>query len=189
MDAFAYMDGVSLGLMGVTVNTVRAFAFLRLYVRIVDEGGVTMVGVPIGTDEYVLERALEVVRDGGAGRLARCFAYMPDKQAAALVATESSGQKTSYLERALNTGLSLEACRRADNGVQWAYEKFRELPGAAKAQSFFQEGCPGNQLTLNPHQQAQSRRSTGAGRLGLPSTERGECLHPLKAGWGLYRRI
>ena len=62
MDAFAYMDGVSLGLMGVTVNTVRAFAFLRLYVRIVDEGGVTMVGVPIGTDEYVLERALEVVR-------------------------------------------------------------------------------------------------------------------------------
>ena len=71
MDAFAYMDGVSLGLMGVTVNTVRAFAFLRLYVRIVDEGGVTMVGVPIGTDEYVLERALEVVRDGGADRLAR----------------------------------------------------------------------------------------------------------------------
>ena len=79
MDAFAYMDGVSLGLMGVTVNTVRAFAFLRLYVRIVDEGGVTMVGVPIGTDEYVLERALEVVRDGGADRLARCLAIMLDK--------------------------------------------------------------------------------------------------------------
>ena len=30
-------------------------------VRIVDEGGVTVVGVPIGTDECVLERALEVM--------------------------------------------------------------------------------------------------------------------------------
>ena len=45
-----------------------------------------MVGVPTGTDEYVLEQALEVVRDGGADRLARCFANMPDKQAAALIA-------------------------------------------------------------------------------------------------------
>ena len=57
-----------------------------LDVRIVDEGGLTMVGVPTGTDEYVLEQALEVVRDGGADRLARCFANMPDKQAAALIA-------------------------------------------------------------------------------------------------------
>ena len=38
-----------------------------------------MVCVPIGTDEYVLERALEVVRDGGADRLARCLAIMLDK--------------------------------------------------------------------------------------------------------------
>ena len=127
MDAFAYMDGVSLGLMGVTVNTVRAFAFLRLYVRIVDEGGVTMVGVPIGTDEYVLERTLEVVRDGGADRYGRCLAFMPDTQAAVLIAIESLGQRTSYLERALDTGLSLEACRRADNRAQWAYEKVLEL--------------------------------------------------------------
>ena len=32
-----------------------------------------MVGVPIGTDKYVLDRAMEVVRDGGADRLARCL--------------------------------------------------------------------------------------------------------------------
>ena len=48
-------------------------------VRIVGKGEVTMVCVPIGTDEYVLERALEVVRDGGADRLARCLAIMLDK--------------------------------------------------------------------------------------------------------------
>ena len=123
-----------------------------VHVRMVDEGGVTGVGVPIGTDEYVMERALELVRDGGANRHARCLASMPDKQAAALIAIESLGQRTSYLEGALDTGLSIETCGREDIGAQWAYEKILELPGAA--QSFFQEGCPGNQLTLSPHQQA-----------------------------------
>ena len=33
-----------------------------------------MLGVPIGTAEYVFERAMEVVRDGGADRLAHCLA-------------------------------------------------------------------------------------------------------------------
>ena len=36
---------------------------------------------------------MEVVRDGGADHLARCLANMPDKQAAALTAIESLGQK------------------------------------------------------------------------------------------------
>ena len=67
-----------------------------------------MVGVPIGTGGYVLDRAIEVVRVGGADRLARCLTSMPDK-AAALIAIESLRQRTSYLERALNTGLSHEA--------------------------------------------------------------------------------
>ena len=98
-----------------------------------------MVGVPIGTDEYVLDRAMEVVRDGGANHLTRCLASMPDKQAEALIAIEWLGQRTRYLERALDTGLSLEACRRADNGAQWAYDNILELPRAAEAQSFFQE--------------------------------------------------
>ena len=68
--------------------------------------------------------------------LARCLANMPDKQAAALTTIESLGQRTGYLERALDTELSLDACRRADNGAQWAYEKILELPGAAETQSF-----------------------------------------------------
>ena len=195
---------ISLGLIRITADTVRSFAFLRrelgdigtmvnpgktialppkgyvptaeisllesVDVRIAGEGGATVVGVPIGTDEYVLDRAMEVVRDGGADHLARCLASMPDKQSVVLIAIESLGKRASYLERALDTGLSLEACRRADNGAQWAYENILELSGAVEARSVFQEGCPGNQLTLNPHQQAQARLSTGAGGLGLPST-------------------
>ncbi|CAN0489423.1 unnamed protein product, partial [Laminaria digitata] len=85
VEAFAYMDDISLGLMGITANTVRAFAFLRrelddigiavspaktvalppkghaptaekisllesVDVRISDEGRVTVVSVPIGTE-------------------------------------------------------------------------------------------------------------------------------------------
>ena len=127
MEAFAYMDDVSLGLTRITADMVRAFAFLRqelqdigivvnpaktvalppkghaptaeeislvesVDVSITGEGGATVVGVPIGTDEYVLDRAMEVVRDGGADRLARCLANMPDKQAAALIAIEPSGR-------------------------------------------------------------------------------------------------
>ena len=131
-------------------------------VRIAVEGGVTGVGVPIGTDEFVLDRAKEVVRDERADRLARCLASMPDKQAATLITNKSLGQRTSCLERALDTGISLETCRRAENGAQWAYENILELHRAAEAQSFFQEGCPANQLTLNPHQQAQARFSIRA---------------------------
>ena len=111
-------------------------------VRIANEGGATVVGFPTGTDEYVLDRAMEVVRDRGADRLARCLANMPDKQAVALIAIESLGQRTSYLERAQDTGLSLEARRRAGNGAQWAYQNILELPRAAEARSFFQEGTP-----------------------------------------------
>ena len=108
---------------------------------------------------------MEVVRDGGADGLARCLANMPDKQAAALIAIESFGQRTSHLERALDTGLSLEACKREDNGAQWGYERILELPGAAEAQSFLQEGCPGNQLTFEPSPASPSIHFHGSGRV------------------------
>ena len=67
---------------------------------------------------------------------------MPDKQAATFIVIQSLRQRNGYLQRAVDTELSLEACRRADNGAQWAYEKILELPGAAEAQ-FFSGGVPG----------------------------------------------
>lgn len=42
------------------------------------------MGVSMRTEEYVVERALGVVREVGANHLARCFVDMPDKQVAAL---------------------------------------------------------------------------------------------------------
>ena len=222
VEAFAYMVDVYLGLTGIKVNTIRAFAFLRreledigivintsktvalpekshaptaedisilksVDVRVAYKGGVTVVGVPTGNDEYVLERAREIVKEGGTDHLASCLANMPDKQAAAHIVTESPGQRTGYLERALDTELYLKACREADNGAQWAYEKILELTGAAEAQSFFQEGCPDDRLTLQPHQQAQARLSSGES--GCLWRKRGERLPLLGARWGSYRRF
>ena len=197
------MNNASLGLIWTTADTVRPFAFLRrnieaigvainpakavalprkgyaptaedtslpgsVDVSIEGEGGATVVGVPIGTGEYVIDRAMEVVKDGGAGRRSRCLAEIPDKQAAVLIVIESLGQRTSCLER-------------ADNGAPSAYENILELPGAEEAQSIFQEGCPGNELTLNPHQQAQACLSTGGGRVGYRRRKRGKYL-PSEAG-------
>lgn len=82
-----------------------------------------MVGVLIGIEEDVVDRMVGVVKDGGANRLACCLAGMPDKQAAALIVIESLGQTTSCLERVLDTGLVLEACKRSDSGAPLAYEK------------------------------------------------------------------
>ena len=156
------MNVVSLGLMRITANTIRAFAFLRreledigvvvntsktvavppkghaptaeemllvesVDARVVDEELLTVVGVPIGTHEYVFERAREILKEGDKDHFARCLAKMPDKQATALIVIESLGQRTGYLGRALDTELFLEACRRANNGAEWAYEKVIEL--------------------------------------------------------------
>lgn len=65
---------------------------------------------------------------------------MSNKQAAALVAIESLGKRTYHLERALDTGPSLEACKRAGSGAQWVYEKILELPVAAEAKSVLRRG-------------------------------------------------
>ena len=96
------------------------------------------MGVPFGTDEYVLEQALEVVRGGAANRLAHCLA-----NTVALIAIEPLRQRESYLERALGTGFSLEACKMADNGTQWAYEESSIYLEQRRHSHFFRRGARG----------------------------------------------
>ena len=148
-----------------------------------------MVGVPIGNDEYVLERAGEIVKEGGTDHLARCLANMLDKQAAALIVTQSLGQRTGYREWALDTELSREACRRADNGRQWAYEKIHELPGAAEEQSFFEEGRPDDRLTLQPISRLKHACLPEWEGSGCLRRKRGECPPLLGARWGSYPEV
>lgn len=74
---------------------------------------------------------------------------------AALISIEPLGQRKGYNQRILDTTLYLEACKREDDGAQWACEKLRQLTGGAEAQSVFYEGCPDNRPSLQPHEQAQ----------------------------------
>lgn len=48
----------------------------------------------------------------------RCFTDMLGKQVTALIALESLALRTIFLARVSDTGLSLKACRRADNGAK-----------------------------------------------------------------------
>ena len=70
------------------VPTLEEVALLEgVDVRIAERGGVKVVGVPIGTDEYAIEGAMEVAENDGAGQLVRMLLHMPDKQSANLIAT------------------------------------------------------------------------------------------------------
>ena len=46
-----------------------------------------------------------------------------------------------------------------------------DLPGIAEETPFFENGCPTNQLVLQPYLQAQARLTTGAVGFGLASAE------------------
>ena len=206
VEAFAYLDYISIGMMEITPDTVEVLPFLQrelsnigiainpsktvalppkghvptpeqiallegIGVSIVDRGGVKVVGVPIGTDEYARESAMEIIRNGGPEQLPRMLSRMPDKQSANLIATGSMVQRTPYLARVMDPELSLAACKKADSNALWMLEKLLDLPGAAEESSFFADGCPTNMLTLQPHQQAQASLYTGAGGFGLSSAE------------------
>ena len=85
--------------------------------RIADEGGIKVVAVPVGSDEFAIESATGIVRDEGAEQLGRMLPRMPNKQAANLIATDSMVQRTVYVERVMDPKLFLSASRRADNGA------------------------------------------------------------------------
>ena len=114
---------------------------------------------------------MEIVENGGAEQLARMLPRMPDKQSANLIATGSMVQRTAYIERVMDPEFSLPTCQKADKSAMWILENMLDLPGTAEESSFFEGGCPTSQLTLLPHQQAQSSLSTGAGGFGLSSAE------------------
>lgn len=61
------------------ISTLAGFS-----VRIADEGDIKVVGVSFGTDEFAIESAMGIMRDGGTEQLERMLPGMPHKQAANL---------------------------------------------------------------------------------------------------------
>ncbi|CAM9850142.1 unnamed protein product, partial [Hapterophycus canaliculatus] len=86
------------------------------------EEGITVVGVPIGTDAYVEECAMKKITEGGADKLARVLACMPDKQVAHLITSQSLSQRSGYIERGIDHKRTRKACERLDNDVMWVLE-------------------------------------------------------------------
>lgn len=78
---------------------------------------------------FMISSDVEIVRDGGADKLACIFQSMPDKRSANLIATSSTIQWTSYTERVMNPKLSLPACQGEDTSAWWMLERLLELPG------------------------------------------------------------
>ena len=144
-----------------------------VHVRTAKEAGVTVVGVPIGTDKHVLERAMEVVKDGGVDRLACCLASLPNM----------------LPRKGLDTRPPLETYKREDDGAQQAYEKIFELPSAAEAQSFFQVRCPDNKPPVQISPASSNTPLYRAGRIGLPSTETRRMSVSIGSGVEILREV
>ena len=167
VEAFAYLDDISIGMMEMIPDTVEVVPFLQrelsnigiainpsktvalppkghvptpeqiavlegIGVGIAERGGVKVVGVPIGTDEYARESAMEIVRHGGAEQLAWMLSRMPNKQSANLIATGSVVQRTSYLERVMDPELLLAACKKADGNALWMLGEISRSPGGSR---------------------------------------------------------
>ena len=85
------------------VPTLEEIARLEsVDVRVVERGGVKVVGVPLGTDAYAMESAMEIVENSGAEQLTRMLPHIPDKQSANLIATGSMLQRLACVGRVMD---------------------------------------------------------------------------------------
>ena len=75
----------------------------------------TVVRVPVGAHEYVLERTRDTVQEGGTDHLTRSLANMPAKQAAASSSPNPSGRIL-----ATSNGRSIRSCPSKHAGGQTA---------------------------------------------------------------------
>lgn len=83
----------------------------------VAEAGITVVGVPIGSDAYVEECAIKVIRDLAAEKLARMLPRMSDRQVAFLTTSLSLTERSVYIA----------VCIHRERNRQRTYKK-RRMP-------------------------------------------------------------
>lgn len=121
----------------------------------------------MGTNALVRTHVENVVKEKGAGRLARLLVGISDKQAAVLIATKSMTQKICFPMRVLDIDISVGACSQADQAGLWMLERVLEQPAAAGEGPFFSEGCSSDLINLLPHQLVQAGLSPGTRGLVL----------------------
>ena len=109
-------------------------------------GRAKVVGVPIGTDAFAVNSAVEIIRDEGAEQLERILPRVPDKRSANFIATSAMVRWICYYERVMDPRLSLHACQPANTSAMWILERLFELPRTADEWPFFEKICPANWL-------------------------------------------
>lgn len=158
-----------------------------------------MVGVPSGTDEYAVERALGVVSNGGAVVVAWCVAWQKTCRIRKPLPSLSS---ITLDRRLVALGWSWTQVYPSKTHVggstiwraHWAHEHIRPRgTGRSGAGTIVLGGglCPGDLLT---YRQAKARLSSCGGQKGLDCRRpnRGGC--PLLAlgsrvGWGIQPEV
>ena len=125
----------------------------------------------IGTDAYAMERSRWRLSKKRWSETTHANDAAHARQSASLIATGSMVHRTAYIERVMDPELSLPACQKVDNSAMWMLENLLDLTRTAEESTFFEDVSLTSQLMLLPHQRAQASLSTGAGGLGLSSSE------------------
>lgn len=141
------------------------------------EGGITSVGVPIGSDEFVRKFAQESIARLECVKLARHLAQMTEHtQSALLLTTQSLCRRLGYLTRTIEPRLLRHTAEAYDNLCVWTMEQLMRLPDSSSADAFFAEEDAGSQqylssrhLATSPIQRRQIQMSLSSGGLHLTS--------------------
>ena len=146
-------------------------------------GGVMVVGVPVGTDEYARESAMEIVRNGEAEQLARMLSRTPDKQSANLITTGlwCSGFPT------LNARWTQSyRCLRAKKQISTPCRCWGSCSTSRGQHIYLRFSRTGARQTCRPCNPINKRRRfgpRGPEGLGCRRLKPGGCQHPLGAWW------
>jgi hypothetical protein len=140
--------------------------------------GITCVGVPVGSDDFVRQVTTESIQRLNCTKLARHLAAMKDHtQPAMLLSTQSLSRRMGFLGRNVDPLLAAPAFDQYDALNLWTMEHIMGLPGAASPDVFFGSAGGGAappplaaaHLVLAPHQRMQVQMSLRSGGLHVAS--------------------
>jgi hypothetical protein len=131
--------------------------------------GIAVVGVPVGTEDFIQGFLSNSLGRLNFDRLARYLAALPDKQVAYRLLCSCLAAKPSFLARNVEPRVARAFFQRTDATLQWVLEHILEAPKRASAADFFASADPERLLTLTELQRLQIPLRTQDGGLQLRS--------------------
>ena len=132
----------------------KNFFLASVGVSVANTDRAVVIEIPVESHTSVERHVLNFVRKGGAKRLARLLAHIPDK-------TKSIADYYCIHPQDDLPKLSKAECELADCGRLWMpAECILELPDSAIEEPFLAAGYPGDRPILAAYEWAQARLST-----------------------------